>query len=701
LSSRTWISAAGGRPPLTYTGDDGAPHTYASNAAAVYIEKGWDITIRNCILRECGNGLFAGAYGGASSNLLVEGCRIYDNGNTNSIYEHNNYTEVSGITFQYNWFGKLRLNCSGNNLKDRSAGCVIRYNWIEGGNRQLDLVESDYPALASQPAYSNTWVYGNLLVEPNDDGNSQIVHYGGDGGDTTLYRKGTLHFFNNTVISRRTGNTTLFRLSSNNEKADCRNNIVWVSGAGSSLAMLDSSGRLDLRNDWFKTGWVNSHSGLSGTISNLGGVITGTVPGFADDATQDYHLTNGSPCIGRATNAPVAVARQYVRNQRGEPQPADAALDLGAYEFAAARAVDDDAIFIHHSCGANWLANSLDSALQNKDYVDERNDITYGTDLAPDAGRPDSLASVPGDSTDMQHWIRWFNDYLGGVKTYACADGTNRIVLFKSCYPLSDVGSDGTEPGNPFSGTLTIANYKAVYRCYGGPGGVYTNGGYTYRPIEDLFAANPGILFIPVTAPPLTYAGTTDANAHRARLFNNWLKIDWLASYNAAHPGMNNVAVWDWFDYLTYPDNDASHPNRLKGEYGGSGGDAHPNGLANTNSTQVFAVLRDNFVDRAWFAFRHADHDGDGIPDWWELANSGDPTNMTETSDRDGDWMSDRAEYTSGTDPNNATSFFQCLEKSSAGPPPPAVCTRSTQQRTHWSRLTGHWSLLPSPPLRR
>ena len=47
----------------------------------------------------------------------------------------------------------------------------------------------------------------------------------------------------------------------------------------------------------------------------------------------------------------------------------------------------DDLIFIHHSCGQNWLNNSLHAALLAKDYIDERNDITYGTALNPDAGR--------------------------------------------------------------------------------------------------------------------------------------------------------------------------------------------------------------------------------------------------------------------------------------------------------------------------
>ncbi|MBN1955561.1 MAG: DUF11 domain-containing protein [Anaerolineae bacterium] len=263
----------------------------------------------------------------------------------------------------------------------------------------------------------------------------------------------------------------------------------------------------------------------------------------------------------------------------------------------------DDLVFIHHSCGANWLGNSLHAALLAKEYVDERNDITYGVDLPADAGRPDSLAPVPGETTDMCHWILWFNDYLEGVREHDTEDGFNRIIMFKSCYPMSNVTGDGVEPGDPFDYERTLANYRAVYRHPAGPGNTYTHNGYTYRPLEDILAAHPETLFIPVTAPPRHYApvdATTDEEAHRARLFNDWLKNDWLDSYNAAHPGLDNVAVFDWFDFLAYADNHPDHPNRLRAEYGGESGNSHPNDYANSQSTLVFASNPDNFIDAAW-----------------------------------------------------------------------------------------------------
>ncbi|MCC7147251.1 MAG: hypothetical protein IT443_12465 [Phycisphaeraceae bacterium] len=270
----------------------------------------------------------------------------------------------------------------------------------------------------------------------------------------------------------------------------------------------------------------------------------------------------------------------------------------------------DDLIFIHHSCGNDWLKRGLHEALLAKPYVNQRNDICYGVDVKPDAGRPDSLridGKVPGDRTDMNHWILWFNDYLGSVQTHRCAPGkVNRIVMFKSCFPLSHVDHDGQEPGNPFERTRALTNYKALYRHPQGPGHTFDQQGVKYQALEDIFARNPDTLFIAVTSPPLHYApqdATDNASAHRARLFNNWLKNEWLPAYHKAHPGLNNVAVYDWFDFLTYPDNDPNHPNRLRKEYGGESGDAHPTVEADQASVVQFATGQDNFLDKVWKNF--------------------------------------------------------------------------------------------------
>jgi len=271
-----------------------------------------------------------------SSNLLLEGNHIHNNGIVDSIYEHNNYTESRNITFQYNHFGPLRDGCLGNNLKDRSAGTVIRYNWIEAGNRQFDLVESDYRELVDDPAYSATHVYGNVLIEPDGAGKSQIVHYGGDGGGEAMYRRGVLHFYHNTVVSTRSGNTTLLRLSTNDVSAEVRNNVISVAAAGETLAVCSGTGQIELAGNWLPSGYRDTHeSELLGQITAQDN-LDGTAPGFVDVGAAQFWLASDSVCQGAAGPLPsgllpdLAPTWQYTPHQGGEPRPDADALSIGA-----------------------------------------------------------------------------------------------------------------------------------------------------------------------------------------------------------------------------------------------------------------------------------------------------------------------------------------------------------------------------------
>ncbi len=328
-----------GRPPYSFTDDSGSVQNYPNNAASIFVEKGDHITIRNCTLHDSGNGLFVSH---ESRNVLVDGNYIYDNGNIGSFYEHNSYTAAAGITFQFNHYGPLREGCSGNNLKDRSAGLVVRYNWIESGNRQLDLVDAeDSVALQQDPRYRTTYVYGNVLVEPDGSGNRQIVHYGGDSGNTAAYRKGTLHFYHNTIISTRTGRTTLFRLSTDDESADCRNNIILATDNGNQLELLSSAGALTFKHNWLKPGRaVSFDGGATGVVTDDGSNLTGTDPGFLSFAKQNFKLLATSPCLNAATNVngsipnEHAVSNSYLKHQKSEPRKAVGSLAIGAYEFS-------------------------------------------------------------------------------------------------------------------------------------------------------------------------------------------------------------------------------------------------------------------------------------------------------------------------------------------------------------------------------
>ena len=327
------LDISGAREPYTSM-VNGKETVYVGSASAIYFEKCENFVVRNCTLHDSANGFFTAS---DTKNGLVEGCYIYGNGLEGDIYVHNNYTHTHGLTFQFNHFAALRQGCSGNNLKDRSAGTVIRYNWIEAGNRQLDLVEG---GMVDDPRYRETFVYGNILLEHEGEGNPQMVHYGGDNKSTDRYRKGTLYFYNNTCVSTRLKRTTLFRLSTNDETCDMRNNIVFTTAAGDTFDLLDETGTLRMTHNWLKEGIQTirkeGEEAPSGKVADDGTNITGAEPGFVDLAAQDFHLAEKSPCIGAGTElaAPAKaypVEFEYVKHQKGKKREAAEKVNIGAY----------------------------------------------------------------------------------------------------------------------------------------------------------------------------------------------------------------------------------------------------------------------------------------------------------------------------------------------------------------------------------
>jgi parallel beta-helix repeat protein len=295
------LDIAGARAESTFTDDGGASQSYDDNASAIFLEGGANVTLRNNRFHDCGNGLFVASQ---SSNVLVTGNQIFDNGNVDSIYEHNSYTEAHGITFEFNYYGELCEGCPGNNLKDRSSGLVVRYNFIEGGNRTLDLVDSAYDTIYDAPDYDDTFVYGNVLVELDDGGNRQIIHYGGDNSEE-FFRTGTLHFFHNTVVSERSTLATLVRLSSADATLDARNNVFYALAGGDQFAVLEEAGTAVLSGNFLPTGYLDGSPSLSGTVTEMDNVES-LDPNFVDAAARDYVLFD--PSAARGITVPLAAA---------------------------------------------------------------------------------------------------------------------------------------------------------------------------------------------------------------------------------------------------------------------------------------------------------------------------------------------------------------------------------------------------------
>ena len=330
------LEVRGAYAAYSFTDDRGNAASYRDNAAAIYIEQGEQILIKNCILTDSGNGLFVA---NQSSNITLDSTFVYGNGNVGSIFEHNSYTEALGMIYQFNRFGPLRDGAGGNNLKDRSAGLVVRYNWIEDGNRQLDLVDSAKFAVEQQQQYRQTVVYGNILIEHDDQGNRQMVHYGGDSGTTANYRKGTLYFYHNTLVSERTGRSTIFRLATNDENADVRNNILFNAGGPNTLELATTAGVYTFKNNWIRENYVASFdSSFNGTITHEQ-TFTGSEPGFIDRLAQDYRPTVGATVENKSTQIAPALPAEFAPSveylvhtdfvERAESEP----RDLGALQI--------------------------------------------------------------------------------------------------------------------------------------------------------------------------------------------------------------------------------------------------------------------------------------------------------------------------------------------------------------------------------
>lgn len=246
-------------------------------------------------------------------------------------------------------------------------------------------------------------------------------------------------------------------------------------------------------------------------------------------------------------------------------------------------------IFIHHSTGENWIRDgygNLGRTLGENNYF--VSDTNYGWG-------PDAI----GDRTDIYNWPEWFRGpdskrYLAALyaesgqnseytRNLPDPGGENEIVMFKSCFPNSNLEGSPDDPPTPGDG-LTVSNAK-----------------YIYNDLLNYFITRPDKLFIVITAPPVqdpTYAAN-------ARAFNNWLMQDWLMENNYPY---NNVAVFDFYNVLTHADNHHRYINggieyinsngRGTSYYPSSGDDDHPSAAGSRKATEEFVPLLNIFYNR-------------------------------------------------------------------------------------------------------
>jgi hypothetical protein len=345
-------------PPYAFTDRAGKKSAYSAIAAGIFVERANHLTIRGCTVTANNNGMFIGGGGddiALTRDVLIEGNHIHGNGSIADYYEHNVYNEASNVVYQFNRFGAPRSGKDGYvlgaNIKERSAGVVIRFNWIEDGAHILDIVDAQEAkgVTRAMPSFHTTYVYGNVIIRGTAPSGS-LIHYGGDSGMLADYRKGTLFFYNNTVVIKNDRypeytSTGIFEISTNEEHLESRNNIYFSNVAPDAkhpigmLADRDkvSSGLAAFAGDWVKTGWTahdllpGSKVDLKAKITGLEKVVHGVAPGFRDAAAEDYAVLgrNGAgaaPALGPEIVKELLPTLQYVKHQRGKPRGAAPAL---------------------------------------------------------------------------------------------------------------------------------------------------------------------------------------------------------------------------------------------------------------------------------------------------------------------------------------------------------------------------------------
>jgi len=243
-------------------------------------------------------------------------------------------------------------------------------------------------------------------------------------------------------------------------------------------------------------------------------------------------------------------------------------------------------IFIHHSTGENWLndgyGNLGQTLAENNYYVSDTN---YGWG-------PNGI----GDRTDIPDWEEWFrsgdtatymdalfsegDQYAEYTRTAVDPGGENEIIMFKSCFPNSDLEGDPDDSPTT-DGWLSVGHAK-----------------YVYNEILDYFRQHPEKLFVVVTAPPLSSRN----NAANARAFNLWLVNDWLDENDYPY---NNVAVFDFYNVLTGKDGHHTFENEgevhqvaNKDTLAYPSGDDHPSKNGSQKATDEFIPLLNYFYNR-------------------------------------------------------------------------------------------------------
>ncbi len=351
------LKITGGHPNYGYTDQNGDSARYRGGSGGIWAILVENFVVRNCEITDNGNGLFVlskDEEATVSRDVLVQNNHIHTNGIAGSYLEHNIYTQVAAITFEGNRIGRLRPGAQGSSLKDRSSSTVIRYNWIEPNALAIDLVDPEDSGniLVNEPGFNNSYVYGNFIyhdaIRAKRRGEfvaNRMIHFGGDSGQTEIYRK-RLHFFHNTVVIRSNLSDSwrmhVFKLSTESQSVHVSNNVLYRDGDSNFMLMTEFGDAWVRGRNWISAGWQpGDERYFVGDIRILQSPITGASPALADIENKNLEPTPGSAIVDTAGSLPAELSSHPIRRTYWPAYGTNArtvqgaGADIGAFEAPA------------------------------------------------------------------------------------------------------------------------------------------------------------------------------------------------------------------------------------------------------------------------------------------------------------------------------------------------------------------------------
>lgn len=326
------IELKNAHPDNSYTRQTGgAADAWSAGGGAIYLRGAEHVTVRDCVIHHCSNGIVTNQGGGEERNLVrdlvITHCNLHSNGKSGNYYGRNLETQAAGVTLQFCRLDEPLSGSNVENVRDLSAGFIARCNYISGGGAQFNFDEpyGNVPLLTADPNWGVTHVWGNVLRNFGN-GSGNVIHFGG----SQLTGARVLHFHHNTVHCETSYSRNVLDIREADESAFATNNIMRSVGI-TEFRLNSGSGSVVFGKNLAQTGYM-TQTGASG-VANL--VSTASM-GFIDEAIGDYHLALGSTAIDAAAALPAgaqAATAQYYPNALGVLRHrAGAADDIGAFE---------------------------------------------------------------------------------------------------------------------------------------------------------------------------------------------------------------------------------------------------------------------------------------------------------------------------------------------------------------------------------